>query len=70
MAGRVGQVQAIARLNEEVTSWGFSIQDRRGAPLLTFTFETVEEADAYRPQVKAIMQSVQSLVDMNGTTHE
>ena len=70
MAGKVGQVQAIARLKEEVTSWGFSIQDRRGAPLLTFTFETVEEANAYRHQVETIVQSAESLVDMNGRAHE
>ena len=70
MAGKVGQDQAVARLSEEAMHWELSIQDQHGVPLLTFTCETIEEADAYRPEVKAIVESGQSLVDLNGTPHE
>jgi hypothetical protein len=68
MAGKVGSTQQIAKLGDEKSYPGFSVQDGNGAPVLTLTFDTVEAADACRIQMASIIQKARSVVDFNGKT--
>jgi hypothetical protein len=66
MAGSVSSVEPIARLGDLNVTYGFSVEDRNGAPLLLLTFGTIKEATICRLQIEAVIGRARSLIDANG----
>jgi hypothetical protein len=66
MAGRVSKVEPLARLGDLNVTYGFSVEDENGAPLLFLAFGTIKEAQACRVQIEAVVGRAKSLIDVNG----
>ena|SRR5205085_11340912 len=63
MAGRVSKVEPLARLGDLNVTYGFSVDDENGAPLLLLAFGTIKEARACRLQIEAVVGRAKSLID-------
>jgi len=66
MAGRVSKVEPLARLGDLNVTYGFSVDDENGAPLLLLAFGTIKEAQACRLQIEAVVGRAKSLIDASG----
>lgn len=66
MAGKVGKVEPIARLGDLNVTYGFSIDDKNGVPLILLTFATIKEAMACRSELDAVVGKAKSLIDAYG----